>query len=134
MPHSIKKLAEQIVAAAKDNGFIVQRYDAYSTQSVYLKLDYGVCNSIRISNHTGKKHLSYRFNLLTDIKQSYTVYGEYPRKFYTTDDIQKMIDDIINHRETKIEKYGQAAYDRLMKKNRQENEGSRGFWKQAKLV
>ena len=134
MPHSIKELAEQIVAAAKNNGFIVQRYDAYSTQSIYLKLDYGVCNSIRISNHAGKKHLSYRFNLLTDIEKSYSMQGEYPRNFYTADDLQQLISDIISHRASRIEKYGQSSYDRLMKKNRQENAGSKGFWKQAKLV
>ena len=42
-----------------EKGFIVQRYDSVTTNSIYLKLDYGMCNSIRISDHKGKKHLSY---------------------------------------------------------------------------
>lgn len=30
---------------------VIHRYDAYSTNSVYLKFDYGVGNSLRISDH-----------------------------------------------------------------------------------
>ena len=52
-----------------EKGFIVQRYDSVTTNSIYLKLDYGMCNSIRISDHKGKKHLSYMYNLRSDIKK-----------------------------------------------------------------
>lgn len=38
---------------------LIHRYDAYSTNSVYLKFDYGVANSLRIADHAGKKHLAY---------------------------------------------------------------------------
>lgn len=41
---------------------LIHRYDAYSTNSVYLKFDYGVANSLRIADHAGKEYLSYRFN------------------------------------------------------------------------
>lgn len=45
-----------------DGKVLIHRYDAYSTNSVYLKFDYGVANSLRIADHAGKKHLAYRFN------------------------------------------------------------------------
>lgn len=38
---------------------LIHRYDAYSTNSVYLKFDYGVANSLRIADHAGKEYLSY---------------------------------------------------------------------------
>ena len=38
---------------------LIHRYDAYSTNSVYLKFDYGVANSLRIADHAGKEHLAY---------------------------------------------------------------------------
>lgn len=43
---------------------LIHRYDAYSTNSVYLKFDYGVANSLRIADHAGKEYLSYRFNII----------------------------------------------------------------------
>ena len=45
---------------------VIHRLDAYSTNSIYLKFDYGIVNSLRISDHEGKKHLSYRYNILLD--------------------------------------------------------------------
>lgn len=38
---------------------LIHRYDAYSTNSVYLKFDYGLGNSLRLSDHTGKAGLNY---------------------------------------------------------------------------
>lgn len=43
---------------------LIHRYDAYSTNSVYLKFDYGLGNSLRLSDHIGKAGLNYRFNKL----------------------------------------------------------------------
>ncbi|GGH46174.1 hypothetical protein GCM10008014_08660 [Paenibacillus silvae] len=134
MAPTIKQLAKQVVKAAKEHGFVVQRYDAYSTQSVYLKLDYGVSNSIRISNHAGKKHLAYRFNLLTDITESYKQQGTHQRNFYCHEDVQLLINDIVRHRQAQIERYGRESYERLMEKNKHANADARGFWQQAKLV
>ena len=50
-----KALADSLSERFLAEGFTVHRYDAYSTSSVYLKLDCGMCNSIRISDHRGKK-------------------------------------------------------------------------------
>lgn len=130
----MKNIAKQIIDRLKRNGIIIQRYNAYSTKSIYLKLDYGVSNSLRISDHRGKKHLSYRFNLLTDIDKSYTDDGEYMRHYYSKSDIDKLIADIIQHREKQIEKYGMSGYKSLMEVNKNRNESKRGFWEKAVLV
>lgn len=44
-----------LVPKLLDMGFIVHRYYAYSTSSIYLKLDYGIACGIRIADHLGKK-------------------------------------------------------------------------------
>src|SRR5690242_18740705 len=88
---SIRRLADRITRAVKARGISVQRYDAYTTNSVYLKFDYGVANSVRISDHNGKKHLSYRFNLLTTLDGSYAeLEGEHPHYYYTPDDFDRL--------------------------------------------
>ena len=56
---TIKSIADNLVHTLSQAGFTIQRYDASTTDSIYLKLDYGVGNSIRISNHNGKKHLKH---------------------------------------------------------------------------
>lgn len=48
---------------------LIHRYDAYSTNSVYLKFDYGVANSLRIADHAGKEYLSYRFNIILTLAE-----------------------------------------------------------------
>lgn len=58
---------------------LIHRYDAYSTNSVYLKFDYGLGNSLRLSDHTGKAGLNYRFNIITTLKSlGIETSGEYP--------------------------------------------------------
>ncbi|MBM7715323.1 hypothetical protein JOC94_002310 [Bacillus thermophilus] len=51
----LQETADYIIARLKKKGIVIQRYDSYSTNSIYLKLDYGVSNSVRISDHKGKK-------------------------------------------------------------------------------
>ena len=57
------QIAEYVIEELLKHGFVIHRYDAHSTCSIYLKLDYGACNSIRISDHDGYEHLSYKYNI-----------------------------------------------------------------------
>ena len=43
-----KQIAKVLVQKLLDMGFTVHRYNAVTTNSIYLKLDYGVCCGIRI--------------------------------------------------------------------------------------
>ena len=58
-----KEIADYISEKLLQEGFIIHKYQAFSTCSIYLKLDYGACNSIRISDHNGYEHLSYKYNI-----------------------------------------------------------------------
>ena len=66
MKKNIQEIATELCNRFLDEEFIVQRYDAHSTQSIYIKLDYGVSNTIRISDHRGYDYLSYKYNIRLD--------------------------------------------------------------------
>ena len=68
---TLQEIADSICRRLKKKGFSILHYDAMSTDSIYLKLDYGVCNSIRIGGHRGKSKLKYRYNIGTNIKKKW---------------------------------------------------------------
>ena len=59
-----KQMAKILIKELSELGFTIHRYNAITTSSIYLKLDYGICCGIRISNHSGKKKYHYRFNIV----------------------------------------------------------------------
>jgi hypothetical protein len=71
-----KQIAEILITKLKELGFIVHKYNAVTTNSIYLKLDYGVCCGIRISDHKGKKKYHYRFNVIKNFNGDKIVYFE----------------------------------------------------------
>lgn len=119
----------------RDHGIRVMRYDAYSTNSVYLKLDYGLLYSIRISDHRGKDHLSYRFNAIKYYhgpKFKATRYG-WNREFYTLnpDELNNLCRRILELQMQKRSELGPYKYQREMEYRKQTNAGKKGFWSTA---
>lgn len=123
-------LTRQLIKA----GFIVLRYDALSTDSVYLKLDYGVCNSIRISDHEGKVHLKYRYNIGPHIKKRKAEMDVFPRYYYPMWDVAALMKQILSDRAGKLKHYGHTRYEKFMKENQKAHKGSKGFWSDARQV
>lgn len=123
-------LADQLIRM----GFVVQRYDAYTTDSIYLKLDYGVCNSIRISDHPGKKYLKYRYNIGPFVKHRKTVQDKFQRHYFPIDQWRKMLQKIEKDREDRIRRYGMNQYQKYMDWNKDRGNVLPGFWQKAYLV
>lgn len=116
---------------------IIHRYDASSSNSVYLKFDYGVANSLRISDHKGKKNLAYRFNLCEDIEIPYKrIEDGLTRNFYPMGCVDMMIANIRHTRKAKIEQYGKEQYDLMIQENMRKLSlvTPVGFWCYAKMV
>ena len=136
MKKAIKRRVDIIIQLLIDNGFAIQRYDAVSTNSVYLKIDYGVCNSIRISDHIGYSHLSYRYEMLIGKPngREYIKKNGYWCTRYGANDYQKLMDDIVSNREKKLKRYGFNGYNRLIEQSIKSNQGKRGFWQYAKTI
>jgi hypothetical protein len=130
---TLKAIAQQVVDRLKAAGFKVQRYDALTTNSIYLKLDYGMCNSIRISDHKGRKYQQYRYNLLS---QHSGVLRNRSRKglehcYYGFDNVDILIDDILKARDNKLLKYGYNLYGRLMQQSYDKHRFEVGSWAQG---
>lgn len=118
-----KQIAKILIVKLKELGFIVHRYDAYSTDSIYLKLDFGVCCGIRISNHNGKKKYHYRFNVIKDYKgDKITHFENLISYFYNFEELQELIEAVIKEKEDKIKKYGLIKYKIIMNKEATNNE------------
>lgn len=128
------EICNKIIDFLLDNGFSVLRYDAYSTNSIYLKLDYGVCYSIRISDHPGKAYLNYRYNVILGGTVHTDIVKGKQRYYYGDRDLVLLFDQIYKDRQERIGKYGRDLYNKFMEKNKLEGSSKDGFWKQDKLV
>lgn len=125
---NIEHIERLIIQRFKILGFKIQVYKSYSTNSIYIKLDYGVAHSIRISDHEGKKHLKYRYNVLIGLSKSYI---ENERYYYTTGDLEKLFTEVIETKRSLIDKYSESAYKEFMNKKFEENKYAKGFWQNA---
>lgn len=129
---TIQSLAEYVCSRLEGKA-VIHRYDAYSTNSVYLKFDYGLGNSLRISDHSGKKHLSYRFNIILDlVKPKTDCSGKWPRSFYPPSMVDQVIWDILAGIDRKRSRY--RDYDKTMRVAAAKSKNELGFWTQARLV
>ena len=134
MNKQLQETADYLIRVLKEQGFTIHRYDAYSSNSIYLKLDYGVCNSIRISDHTGKAYLKYRYNFILGGIPYKKVMDKYPRYYFNETTVQDLVDKIKQDKEDKLNTYGMRNYTMFVNKNKSDIGNQKGFWKQAKLV
>lgn len=132
---STREASKYMCNTLKQQGVTIQYYSAQTSPSQYLKFDFGVLKSLRISNHRAKSHLKYRYNIGSDIKR-YKYDRKSKRFFYplTNEGIDRCIKQILNDRKDKLNRYGKDTYDSYMIKNQQQNEERRGFWRDAMLV
>lgn len=132
----IQRVADTMVRFFQSYGVKVMRYDAYSTSSIYLKLDYGLLYTMRISDHRGKKHLGYRYNIIKGYRgrryQS-TKWG-WNREFIpiNRNDLNEMCLTILQMRAKKICSVRVYGYQEWMDHKRERNAHNKGFWQQAK--
>lgn len=129
-------MADKMCDLLLKKGFIIQRYDSHGTNSIYLKLDYGMCNSIRISDHEGKAHLKYKYNLRADINHDYYNPHDFVIRYYVSfKHYERLIKHIEDDRWSKYEKCGSInAYNERVKIEKILNKDKEGFWKKAHLV
>ena len=100
-----------------DMGIIVHRYNAYSTSSIYLKLDFGLTCGIRIADHPGKKKYSYRFNIIKDyVGDKVIIKDGLICRFYDFRELEEVIKAVQKERQKKINKYGLQNYKKYMER------------------
>lgn len=136
---TIYATADFLIKELKKEGIVIQRYNSKSTNSIYLKLDYGVLNSIRISDHKGKKHLNYKYNILTVCPypiatKNNTNYGEIVRYYFPLKEKNKLLNLILQERIQKKSMYGDKNYRNFMDLKVAENYMKTGFWQLGEIV
>jgi tRNA nucleotidyltransferase (CCA-adding enzyme) len=133
MNPDVERMAERIIDVLHREGFIIQRYNSMTTNSIYLKLDYGVCNSIRISDHEGKPGYCYRYNLILG-GETNIIEEKFIRYYFNEKNFKELVQQIAFDKMCKLNKYGNRNYNMFMQKNRDENDGKKGFWSNARLL
>lgn len=137
---SLQELAEKIINYVKSKDISVLRYDSKSSRSIYLKFDYGMAGSLRLSDSISEKDIHYTFNILSCIFDPYkeTVVSTQGRKcdtyFYPYAMGGHAALDIYRFRNYRVRKYGQAKYKELVEKYKTDESTRKGFWQNAKLV
>lgn len=111
-----------LVPKLLDMGLIVHRYNAHSTSSIYLKLDYGLACGIRIADHPGRKKYSYRFNVIKDYKGDKVILKDgLICRFYDFNELDSVLDAVQKEKQEKINKYGLQNYKKYMEKESKED-------------
>lgn len=112
-----------LVPKLLDMGFIVHRYNAHSTSSIYLKLDYGVACGIRIADHPGKKKYRYRFNVIKDYKSDKVILRNgLICRFFDFNELESVLEAVQQEKQNKLKRYGLENYQMYMEKEKNENE------------
>ena len=118
-----KEIASILVDKLKKLGFIVHRYNSVTTNSIYLKLDFGVCCGIHIAENKEKKKYHYRFNVIKDFKGDKIVnFNNLVSYFFTFEEIPQLLQKVQEERELKIKKYGIGNYKLYMQSEETSNE------------
>lgn len=116
------EVSNKLIKDLRDKGFEIHKYYAKTTKSIYLKLDYGVCCGIRISDHKGKKKYRYKFNLIKQYNGPKQVNDRgYLRLFYDYSNTDELVNDVQEEKKEKINKYGICNYQKYMRKNSKDN-------------
>jgi len=102
-----KRIVKNLLDFLVDKDFTVHVKRADSTSSVYVKLDYGAANSIRISDHPGNENYNYRFNLMLGMTRQQVQHymttlkkPRYPQFFFSYQDVHLLEQAImLNHQD-----------------------------------
>lgn len=97
-------------------GVEVFRMESKHTESIYLKIDYGVCNTIRISGHYSRK---CRYNIGPYVSHFRVEHGRYDRYYYQSKRWNELTRRILRDRRSLIMRYGHYRYARYMQMNKE---------------
>lgn len=131
----LNEAAKYIQDILLEQGFVIHRYDAYSTNSIYLKLDYGACHSIRISDHKGKEYLSYKYNIIKNCSSLGWRKDKNGKWRFTCSTNKLQIDNLIKIiLSDRLQIKAFYDYDKVIYAYKQKIDNQKGFWEKAKEV
>ena len=112
-----RKIAYKIKTLLNRRGFVVNIKYSKKTKSVYLEIDNGACNGIRISNHKNKKS-RFKYNVIRNYNgKKIELENGMTKNFYDFKNIGRLITDIELERSNRIINFGYQGYKRSRDKN-----------------
>jgi len=110
--NNIELVALELQNKLLTQGFIVERLKSNKSNSIYLKIDYGVCYIVRVSDH--KEHTAYSrctYNIGDYIEEySKIELDGFLKYFFPSDYVNLLVQNIIELRKKKIKKIGKKEY------------------------
>lgn len=132
----MKEVADKIVGLCAERGIIVHRYDAASTQSIYLRFDNGVLGSLRISDHPSKSKFKHKYEMAPTIKRRMVSFNHEGLMYvkYNINECSKFIEDLESERKRLLDKWLWFRYEHNVEKQGKKATRKHGQWRLNKLV
>jgi hypothetical protein len=90
----VDETVKRAIRSAHKEGFIVQRYRSKLSSSIYLRFDFGMAGTLRVSDHAGVRECEY--NVI--IKDGHSEEG---KNFFQHHDVHAIIEAVKKRRRTK---------------------------------
>ena len=131
----VEQSIEGLIQSLKEMKIHVLRGEDPKTNTIYLKLDWGVLSTIRISDQIDSGKYSYKYNVIIGAKKgSVKQENGVTREYYTLRELKALFSSIEIEREEKLYKYGQTNYQKYIRSNQQQTHQQKGFFENAKQV
>ena len=130
----LQQVAQTVISECLREGINVMRYDAKRSNSIYLKFDDGIVGSMRISDHPSNKRLKYKYNIVLGSKRIKRTNGCHMNLYTDLDDVQWIVRQVKRNYVAHKARLGTEVYQKLMKKNRDLADRTKGFWASAKYI
>ena len=133
-----KNIALSIQSELKNRGYAVHRFDDYLNRTIILKVDYGLLDTIRISEKADSLNFPYKYNVRMDLKRERVVSEDSKVRYYFPyENHSKLFDTIDFYYSECKSKYGEKWYSDKLKEL--ENTclygfGKSYFWRKAYRV
>ena len=116
---------------------VIHYYHSYTSNSIYIKLDYGTANSVRISDHEKADNgYNYKYELRTDKALSWHRFENNIYKImYPATQIEQLANKIVKERNKKIKEKGQSYINEMNKRKKyMKSNKSKKFYKLCKEI
>lgn len=133
------ELADKLIKELKIKcpDIVMHYYHSYTSNSIYIKLDYGAANSIRISDHDkSQNEFHYKYELRTDKELSWHRFegGVYIIR-YPASQLTQLANKIAKERDKKIKEKGQTYINEMNKRKKyMDSDKSKRFYKMCKEI
>lgn len=110
----LDQIARELIDKLNDKGFVIHRYDTCTSNSIYLRLDYCVCQDVRISDHPSGKKCKIRYNVVTDEPTGCRLDESVPRYYFDATQLDELVELIMQDKLELIETWGTLKYQKYM--------------------